>query len=682
MSDMKLIGNEKIRSAFGQLINNLKQNNGGTIAINGETGMGKSYILNYLYEQVKDNDEVKAIIIDNQSPINDINIGNIQPLLPFSKAVRQLMDKSGSAQKRLAVNIGITTLASIPLIGDIFYAVKEYGRDWRQYKREKSSETVKKMNKTVADFYDTLIAYASNTPLVLFFDNMHFADNLSIELLENLIRIRNDFPIAIVFTYQEINTDNGIVKLKSKYADEDNNVSFFDLATINNEQTRDFCKIYFKNYKPNSQFEDWLYENSKGVPGLMMGYISHFSKNSPFDEKGNLKDDLDNSDVFPKNVTNAVANSIKELSEEEINILAICATEGVEFTAYLISHLLNTDVVSTIKKLRSIQNKVSVIKSIGAKIRYGVKTTSYRFGQAYCHKYFESILEYEEKISVHGQIAAFLKNKLEETSNKDLRNELAPFVAAHSIVSGDEETAKEMLLLAAQGAKEIDGKEIIEKAYQVYQDISSGQKQNTENADSVIFQELLNRTVMSMPSIEAGEGKEGSTAGTNYPIDFSYLRRTVVDEFHKGKYNKAIELIETYLESHKENLKPSEESQLLSLVARCYVELEQLDEAKEKSQGAINVLENYKEPLPECFALNVDAIIDFQQGAHERAFYTLKKAAKKSINLPPEIKLITISNIALLLKSVDKQKAEKYLYAVRKLTKQLNYEEFALDVFN
>ncbi len=682
MGNKKIIGNERILSAFEQIKKSILHKKGGIIAVNGETGMGKSYLLNFLYEQIQNHNEIKAVFVDNQSPINEINIGNIQPLLPFSKAVRQLMDKSASAQKRLAVNIGITTLASLPLIGDIFYAVKEYGRDWRQYKREKSSETADKMNKTVADFYDTLISYADKTPLILFFDNMHFADNLSVELLQNIIKTRNDFPISVVFTYQETMADNGILSLKQEYENDNENIFFFDLKPITNEQVRDFCKIHFKNYKPNSQFEDWLFEKSKGVPGLIAGYISHFEKNSPFDENGNLKEDLDNTDIFPEDVNNAVANSIKDLSDDEINVLAICATEGVEFTAYLIAHLLNTDVVTAIKKLRAIQNKVVVFKSIGAKIRYGVKTTAYRFNQAYCHKYFENVLEYEEKISVHGQIAAFLKNKLEETSNKNLRHELAPFVAAHSIVSGDEETAKEMLLISAQGAKEIDGKEIIEKAYEVYRNISSEHKQENGNADTVIFQELLNQTVMNMPDLPSGGGEESGGGSSNYPIDFSYLRRTVVDEFHKGKYDKSIELIETYLETHNNNLKPSEESQLLSLAARCYVEMGQLEEAKKYSVRAIDVLENYKEPIPECFAFNVEAIIDLQEGNTEKAFLTLKKAAKKSINLPPEIKLITIANIALLLKSIDERKAEKYLYAVRKMTKQLNYEEFADEVLS
>lgn len=104
---------------------------------------------------------------------------------------------------------------------------------------------------------------------------------------------------------------------------------------------------------------------------------------------------------------------------------------------------------------------------------------------------------------------------MEETSNKNLRHELAPFVAAHSIVSGDEETAKEMLLISAQGAKEIDGKEIIEKAYEVYRNISSEHKQENGNADTVIFQELLNQTVMNMPDLSSGGGEESGGGSSN-----------------------------------------------------------------------------------------------------------------------------------------------------------------------
>jgi tetratricopeptide (TPR) repeat protein len=112
------------------------------------------------------------------------------------------------------------------------------------------------------------------------------------------------------------------------------------------------------------------------------------------------------------------------------------------------------------------------------------------------------------------------------------------------------------------------------------------------------------------------------------------------------------------------------------------VELGDLEASKDYLEKAISELENYKEPIPEAFVLNVGAIINLEEGKIDEAYAALKKAAKKSMYLPPEIKLITIANIALVLKKDDPKQAEKYFYILRRLTKQLNYEELAEDIFD
>jgi len=682
---MKMIGQDKIVNSFNRLIVDLLSGKGGIIAISGETGMGKSFMLENLYSSTENHKELKSVLVENQAPIRDFKVGNIQPLMPFTKAVREMFDKSGSAQKKLAINIGMTTLASLPLIGDVFYAVKEYGRDWRQYKREKSSESSKKMNSTVADFYDTLISYSDKEPLLLMFDDMHFADELSIELIETLSEKIIDYPIGIVFSYQPslIEANLHLFIEKAANTDEKQCIRIEELVPLTKEQIREYCKAGIQNYYANSEFEDWLYLKSHGIPGILSGYITHFNKYSPFNENGTLKDSFDNSSAFPENVNNVIANTMEELTEEDINLLAVCAAEGFEFSAYLIAYLLNTDVITAIKRLRRIQLNHFIIKSTGAKMKYGVKTTMYEFSQTYYHKYFENVLEYEEKLSIHGQIAAFLKTKFDETANKGLRNELAPYIAAHSMVSGDEKTAKEMLVQSAKAANEVESKEIIKKAYEVYQNISTDKTDDTENPDNIIFKELLDRSLLQVPAIEIGkDGSENSNENSaNYPIDFNYVRRAVVDEYHKGNLSKSIEVADTYINSHGETLKPSESAQLLSIISRSYLALDDIENASLYIEKAADLLKDYKEPVPESFVLNVSAIIDMKNGDNETAYLKLQKAAKKSINLPPEIRLITLSNIAILLRSIDDKKAEKYLSAVRRMAKQMNYDELAFDVF-
>jgi hypothetical protein len=119
---------------------------------------------------------------------------------------------------------------------------------------------------------------------------------------------------------------------------------------------------------------------------------------------------------------------------------------------------------------------------------------------------------------------------------------------------------------------------------------------------------------------------------------------------------------------------------MLTIAAKCFLENNDLHEAEKYCHEALELIKNYKEPIPESFALNISAIIKAEKGDLDGAYFTLQAAARKSVNLPAEIRLLTISNIALLLKKWDDKKSDKYLSAVRKISKHLSFDEFAQEV--
>lgn len=678
----KIIDQSQLKTFVSETIGLLLKRKGSIVAISGKSGMGKSYVLQSILEETAELEGFKTVLVENQKPIKDIKISNMTPFQPFTFALQQMINTT-NAHKRLAMNIGMTTLASLPIIGDIFYAVKEYGRDWRQYKQEKSSDSISIKNKAVADFYDTFRSATDKNPTLLLMDNIDNADSLSLELLKYIAQEIEDTPLGIIFTYNPQNYEMvDCLSLENKLKSDI--IKSYTLEPIKESSIRDFLKIHYSSYIPNSYFDEWLFKQTKGIPNLLNAYIHHFTKNPPFDPDGKLLSTFENTNIFPENINNALKGSTDNINEEDLNLLAICALEGNEFSAYLIAHLLNSDVLTTIKKLRSIQNKYNVIKSLGTRIKYGVKTTIYEFTEPFFHQYFENVSEYEEKISIHGQIAAFLKKKLQETSDTNLKHQLSSYVAAHSMIAGDVETAKEMLVFSAKVANQYHSKEMIEQAYETFKQISASYENNQNEADSMIFQDLLQQTPMNLNNIniDTESSNEERLSSSHFPIDFKYFRRQIVDEYHKKNYQKAIELAESYINSHKENLKPSEETQLLALSARCYIELNKLESAMEICNNALELLKDYKEPIPKNFLLNIKSLILFELGNFDEAYKMLQNAAKKSINLPDEIKLLSIANIAMLLKTIDSKQAERYLIAVRKLSKQLNFDEFAFEVMN
>jgi predicted ATPase len=134
---LKIIGNQFINNLINESLANLSKSNGSILVLSGESGFGKTHIINYYYEKYKQKSTFKTVTTEAQYPIGNFNLGNLQPLYPFSKAIENILkDQNITPEKRFAKNLGLTVLASIPLIDTVFYAVKEIGKDWRQFKQE------------------------------------------------------------------------------------------------------------------------------------------------------------------------------------------------------------------------------------------------------------------------------------------------------------------------------------------------------------------------------------------------------------------------------------------------------------------------------------------------------------------------------------------------------------------
>ena len=139
MSEIKqLIRTEENWQLIEKLLANLKKGSGSILAIHGETGMGKSYFMEEINRSCNRRSNITNVMVDCQAPIGSFKVGKLQAMMPFARAIEALMsNKQGTAEKKFAMNVGMTVLASIPLAGDLFYAVKELGRDWRQFKKDK-----------------------------------------------------------------------------------------------------------------------------------------------------------------------------------------------------------------------------------------------------------------------------------------------------------------------------------------------------------------------------------------------------------------------------------------------------------------------------------------------------------------------------------------------------------------
>lgn len=670
---------------------------GSIVCVSGEQAFGKTYLLRHFDTELR-NQSKRVINVDCQAPIGKFDLGKLQPLYPFARVVEKLLSKGHlSAKKRFALNVGMTSLTMVPILGDLVYAVKEYGRDWRQYRREKSSEASGKLSGGAADFYDAILSYADKKPLTLLLDNMHYADAQSVDLLNSFADIIEESNLLIVLSYQKSVVDSQAPPLSgflSNKAEKVKSVRKIDLKPFDQRMVRDYLSVKLPEYGGSEEFERDLLQKSYGVPGAVAEYVRYFRNASKGDPK--YFENIRNPNFLPASLQSAFGKALDEMTGEERNILSICSAEGVEFTALIVSELLNTDILDAIQKLRQIQNKSGLIRSVGAKYRYGVKTTTYEFTQTFYQKFFEDQLEYEEYVALHGRIASLLKDRYDNAESEGLREEIAPYIAAHSAEAEDPETAKSMLIESAKAAQNLGGNEIVKYAYAQYQNLDPD---SFEDEDEVSVSsggvdpgkdEMrdLARAAFAMSPNSGGESGETIPEELVEEIEeelrltFEELRESVVNLYHDGAYKTAAETAENYVEKREEALTGAQRVEALALAAKCRAENSDLDKAKDLCDKALTLTEHISDEEAKCLLYNSCAVVAAERGFIDQAFEYLRPAAQIAVKSRPDLRAITLANIALFVERTDPNEARRYFLAAKKLLDGLGFKSFSRELFD
>lgn len=656
---------DELNMVLKNINHSFNSNTIGFTQISGESGIGRTAFLKELYNLLLSKyQETDIVITANETPIGKFNVSDLQPYRLISQIISRLKDsKKISAEKKLAINAGLTLLSAIPVIGEVPYAFKSWSNDWQMYKLEKEGSTSIKDGVTL-DLISTLESFVNKKPLIILIDDLQWTDKPSIDLLFAICNDLKNNNLHIIFTSKKIQTsENNIYADFLKYL-EKTEVEFnkLEINPFSKELTIEYCSnftdTYGNNFGKNEEFSDWIYKKTLGNPSYLLELMRYFKRNNPFDNSGNLQINL-KSDVFVSLDTDTVLDNINEIFDiEEKQILSICSCEGRVFTAYMISQITQIDILNTIKKLKSINLKSDVIQSKGMEVIYGVKTTVYEFSQTNYYQYFDSLLEYEERISIHSRIAKELQDRLKNTDDEKLKELLVPYIAAHSAEAENTDLYNQMVDISDKNNEKY-GLNLNKNS------TTNSKNRTTENIDTIAKNDEIE--VENSGMINSVSGNNGQTSGISFD-KFKELRKNIVLNFENQRYN---EIINSILDYRNQNAKLSEneEVQLNSFLIRTYSELGEFGKAKEIIENSTknNLLNSKTNVLSECFYLNSIAMYYIEQKKYNQAFDVLKNAAKRSLKLPIELKLMTMINIYKLLKITDPDKSKTYKIMIDKM---------------
>lgn len=675
-----IIGDDEIIEQVKTRVKATIGGHGSIMALSGESGLGKSYFLKYINGVYSENTEIQSVYVENQAPIGAMKVAQMQPFYPFANGIEQILSKdTGKAKKKFALNAGMTILSSLPVAGDFFYAVKELSKDWRQFKQDKVNTQIEI---SLADqLFDSIMQLSMQSPIIFLLDDLHWCDAQSIALLKRLAEVISDYAIQIVFTYKKSILQGAATPLLSfisEYTDNSrSNVAEEEFTPLTRVETNEFLKKYFPKI-PNNGFDNWLFEKSMGLPGVIAEYLKYF-QNFPERVQNFNPDNIEENEKFlPASLTAVFSETISALSDEERNILAACSGEGRIFSSTIVSGLMNTDILTCIKKLRAIQQKTGLIHSLGARNRYGIKTTVYEFTQTFYYDYFKNSLEYEENIALHGQIAALLKQHYNEAESEQIKAQIAPYLAAHSNESGDTETAKSMMLKTAEGAANNGDAGLAGvilsnlKEINLIGDDFSAEELNADNSTKEQLAQLFDEIRNGKRLITANSPDE--TPLSDDITTFGNIREVIMNNFNTDNFQYASNKAAIFYNMHFTDLNSSQKIEFLAMLIRLNTELGNFEVANQYADKAFVLTDAVCDPVSESFVLNSFALLKFEEGDIDGAVNILKQVAQNALSLPVEIKLVTLANISKIMKTYNPRESAAYSKAAAEIAKilQLN----------
>ena len=217
----KMIGRDEEFDSLKEAALRWLSGEGGMVSVIGEAGVGKSRLISELKEHIQDKSQVKNPKSKVQNPKTEflwlegrcLELGATVSYWPFIDILRAYFSIISQESDSLRGEIIVSTLSKMVSRGDIAeerghelgpflgeFLSLQFMNDWDEKLKSATPQQIK--NGTFMAFRDFLIALAKRQPVILVLEDLHWADNLSLDLISFLMDTLQSEPIFILCSYR------------------------------------------------------------------------------------------------------------------------------------------------------------------------------------------------------------------------------------------------------------------------------------------------------------------------------------------------------------------------------------------------------------------------------------------------------------------------------------------------
>lgn len=449
-SSKSIIGRDKEYQEISIAWETVLQTQGQMLSITGEAGMGKTFLVEEFLSSLKNNKSL-AIAYGHSSE----RLAGTEAYLPFLEA---LIDLLHGQTREIAAQI-------MKAFAPSWYLQVMPALTGTNLSHQLTGSKALSQEKMKFEMVSFLQEFSQKRPLILFFEDLHWADISTIDLLIYLGSLKfQGMKLLIIITYRA--SDMLIAKhpfLSSKAQLQRYNIyREIPLHFLTQTNIEQYLGLKFVNNKFPKEFSTIIYNKTQGNPLFITDLLSYLSDSNIIiqtQEGWLLTPSISEIDGYlPESIRSLIDRKLEQLSEEERRLLAVGSIQGNEFDSAVLARVLNlepSEVEESLEKLAKTFLLIELIKE--TEFPDYTLTSRYRFIQLL----YQDVLYQSWKPSRRLSIAASIAQALEEFYGKKANTIASQLANLYETARKFAKSADYYLLAAKNAAKMFANQEVI-----------------------------------------------------------------------------------------------------------------------------------------------------------------------------------------------------------------------------
>ncbi|MEM7347496.1 MAG: adenylate/guanylate cyclase domain-containing protein, partial [Chloroflexota bacterium] len=398
---LPMIGRSEELKTVSDLVEEVLEGKGQIIGITAEAGMGKSRLSAEVIRMCMD-EGMSGYGGECQSFGTNTSYLVWQPILQTLFKSSAVQDESSREKflKELTDEIELinpSLVPRIPLLGSILQI------DIPENDLTKSLDAKTRKASLESFIVDVILARSLQQPIILVFEDCHWLDPLSLELIESLGRSIEQAPVFVNLVYRP--PDSYRTQLPNVHE-----LSYFteiQLETFTKEEAERLIAIkveqYFEESNVPQRFINLLVDKAAGNP-FYLDEIINFIKDREID----LRDEKALAGIdLPNTIYSLVLSRIDNLTESQKMAIKVASVIGRLFTAAMVWGIYPTNEITTMVK----QDLHTLSELELTPIEQPEPELTYLFKHIVTQEVAYESLPYTTKARLHGQIGDYLEFK-------------------------------------------------------------------------------------------------------------------------------------------------------------------------------------------------------------------------------------------------------------------------------